>query len=258
MNNAGNIIINTDSRYVKFCRVRDALRAAGMGDPSKYIVYEKTLRLEQLLSTTRTRYDFNLYETPDAGRPQEIKLSRNDLFFVSHIGVFVYKQNTVADPAEYGNTQLFTYPDPNFFPGSAVAATAPFEWQCLYLVWRGKLSIYTDPVQRMKDFSTEQCMFVPNRTYIEPAFVGITSAIFPQFGADIAQRGFYELAAMPALYGQQTNRLSIELGVGNQSVIDCAVDAAGDAAETRNVLAIHLHGFNVENGGVAAPLWDFL
>jgi len=256
MNN-GNIVVNTDSRYVKFCRVREALRAANMGNPDKYIIAEKTLRVEQLLSTTKSRYDFNLYETPDAGRAQEVKLSRNDLFFISHIGVFVYKQDAAADPPQYGNTQLFTYPDPNFFPG-AVGGAAPFEWQCLYLVWRGKLALYTDPVQRIKDFSTEQCMYVPERTYIQSAFVGITSDIFPQWGGSFSERGFYEMAAMPALYGQQTNRISLELGAGDQSVLDGAVDAAGEAVDTRNVLAVHLHGFNVENGGVAQGMWDYL
>lgn len=253
----GDLIINTGGDYSKFSRVREALQAAGMGDPNKYIIQPKTLRVEQLLSTTRDTYEFQLYETPGAGRDQEIKLNRNDMFFISAIAVYVYKQNTSTTPAQYANTQKFTYPDTNFFPGAA-GGTTPFEWMCLYLVWRGKLSLFTDPVQRIKDLDTSHMMYVPRRQYLESAFVGITSDTYPEFGPEMQARGFFELPAMPALYGQQNNRLSLELGSGDKSVIDGAVDAAGNSVNTRNVLQIALHGFNVENGAEAQGRWGAL
>ena len=252
-----NTVVNLGGEYTKFCRVQNQLAASGYGDPNKYIIQPKTLRLEQLLSTQKEQYEFNLYETPDAGRPQEIKLSRNDMFAISKIGIGVYKQNTANDPAEYANTPIWTYPDTNFFTGS-VGGTGMQEALCLYLVWRGKLSLFTDPVQRIKDFSTMHCEYIPERPYTEAAFVGYTNEVFPQWGPTDAERGFYELGPMPVLYGQQKNRITLTLGNGNKTAIDGAVDSAGDAVDTRNVLCVFLQGFNVENAAEAAGLWGTL
>lgn len=248
-------IVNTNSKFAKYKRVENALAQRGMGDPSLYIIQEKTLRVEALLSTTKDTYEFNLYETPNAGREQEIKLNRNDLFFVSHIGLYVYKQDASLTPAQYGNSPLFTYPDPNYFPGR-IGGTGTAEWQCLYLLWRGKFGLLTDPVQRIRDMSTVNFLYVPEKQYLEAAFVGITNANFPEFGQTLEKRGLFELSYMPGLNGGQNNRITLQLGSGNKTVIDGAVDAAGNAVTTRNVLQIVLHGYNVENGAEPASKWE--
>lgn len=249
--NSQNINIISGGLHSDFVRVQDALRKNGYGNPDRYITQEKTLRVEQLLSSTRASYDFNLYETPGAGRPQEIKLNRNDLFFISHISVGVYKQDAEASPAVYSNP-IYTFPDPNYFLGVSGGVN---EWDCLETVYSGKCSLFTDPVQRIRDFSTLHFRYVPRRPTLESAFVGITNDIPPQYGPDLEGRGFYKLSYFPALYGQQNNRFTLELGNGNQSVIAGGVDGAGEAVDTLNVLTVLLHGFNVENGAESLSQW---
>jgi len=256
----GNTYIEVTSAHRnEFLRVESALRAYGM-DPTKFTIQEADLRLEQLLSPIRDNYTFNLYETPGADRPQETRLNRNDMFFVRGLAVCVYKQDDTQDPAQYGNSPLFTYPDPNFFNGTLAGSVD--EWASLELIWNGSTSFLTDPVTRIQKFLNFNCRYAPERAFMETAYNYAagppTNPTFPGYGPTDEQRGFFMFSYMPAIYGNMNNRAQIELGVGDRGTIDGATDAAGEAVTTRNVLALLLKGYKVLNGAEAAGRWTAL
>lgn len=254
----GNVIVNLPgNHHAQYLRVKQALESTGM-DPSKFTVQDADLRLEHLLSPLRDTYTFNLYDVENAGRPLEQKLNRNDMFFVRAAAVCITKQNTETGPEQYANFPLFTYPDPNFFNGDD--STNPIEATALETVYQGTFSFLTKPVERIQSFLTHNFRYVPERFYTESQSTYATTGrptnpVWPQYGPDDGRRGYYGFEPMPALYGSMQNQVQLVLGAGNRAVIDGAVDSAGDAANTRNVLVILLKGFKVLNGAELQNRW---
>lgn len=209
------------------------------------IVEYTTLQINQLLTSTNNIYNFDLYKVPGADHPLDIKLDRNDGFFVSHIGLVLAKQDTSTTPPRYANDQEFTHPDPNYFVG---VASSWNEWRSLMTVYNGLMTLSTGNAERIKDLWTGNFLYNPNR----PALLNSTDPDNrPEFGPTLDQKGFYELAEMLGLSGQDNNDIKITLGSGNTAIIDGSVDAAGSAVNTRNVLRIKLQGFKVIGGARA-------
>lgn len=253
MANGNTYIEVTDGHRNEFLRVESALKSYGM-DPMTFTIQEADLRLEQLLAPNKDVYTFNLYETAGADRPQETRLNRNDMFFVRGMAVCVYKQNAVADPPQYGNSPLWTYPDPNFFNGTLAGSVA--EWESLELVWNGSTSFLTQPVTRIQKFLNFNCRYVPQKGYTEAGVdVPPTNPTFPKYGPRDESRGFFMFSYMPAIYGNMNNTAQIELGVGDRGTIDGATNEAGVSVDTRNVLTLLLKGYKVLNGAEAAGKW---
>lgn len=254
----GNIMINVpDAHRAQYLRVQEALAAQG-ADPGRFTIQEADLRLEALLSPLRTTYQLNLYEVENAGRPLELRLNRNDMYFVRGMALCVTRQDAVADPEQYGNYPLWTYPDPNYFNGS-VGGAGTIEASCLENIWNGKTSFITQPTTRIQSFLNFNFRYVPELLYTESAinYAGgpPTNPTYPSYGPTDEKRGFFMFGSMPVLYGSQNNQVQIELGQGDVSAIDGAVDSAGSAVDTRNVLVCLLKGFKVQNGAELATRW---
>lgn len=209
------------------------------------IIDYTTLQVNLLLSTTQNQYNFDLYRVPGADHPMDIKLDRNDGFFCTHIGLTISKQNTSVTPQQYANEAEFTSPDPNYFVG--VASSWP-EWKSLMTLYNGLLTLSTGNAERIKDLSTSNFYYSPNRPYL---LNGADPDQMPEYGPDLKQRGFYELGEMLGLSGQDNNDVRITLGPGNYSIIDGSVNAAGTAVNTRNVVRLKLQGFKVIGGARA-------
>jgi len=93
-----NFIFTPEKARADFIRLKQSL---GIDDDS-FIISQKVLLVEQLLSSSKNSYRFDIFETRGSDRPAEVKLNRNDMFVASHMGMAIYKQDAVSTPAEYG------------------------------------------------------------------------------------------------------------------------------------------------------------
>ncbi|MCK9618651.1 MAG: hypothetical protein M0R21_12545 [Lentimicrobiaceae bacterium] len=86
------------------------------------------LRVEQTLTNTASRYNFNL-KAIGGESITEVKLDRNDLFVVSDIAVYLLCQTN----AKIGKDVLQTYPNKQVFP--AVSGFDPDDLEAIYNGW---------------------------------------------------------------------------------------------------------------------------
>lgn len=215
-----------------------------------FIVSEKTLILEQLLQSGVNSYRFNLYENNNE-RPLEKKLNRNDGFVISHLGLSIRKQDATVTPPQYGSFPEFTHPDPNYFIG---AVGGIFENECLENLYSGSLSVTTNNTEIIQEFPTYLLRYVPERGFVNFA-APQTRDEWPQYGPSLEERGLYPYAVNAILNGQDNNSVTVEVGAGNTSVIAGGVNAAGAAVNTRNVLIVKLHGFEIAEAAQAGLRW---
>lgn len=253
------VFVSTDITRGDYKRVINKVLGGPQAE-ERFIVNQKTLRVEALLTAARNSYNFNLYENPGADRPQEVKLNRNNLFVMTHIALNLTKQNTEENPAQYGNFPLFTSPDPNYFSGEN--GTDPAEYLALENVYNGALTISTKPVERLSAFVANLLRYMPNRGYMLPndteTIPGQINPEWPEYGPTMEHRGFFKLTPNIILDGKEDNSIRLDLGSGNTVNIAGATNAAEEAVDTRNVLVFLLHGFEVVNGAQAANRWTAL
>lgn len=248
------INVYSDVERAAYDRIKSLLAAENptLNVESDFIVNQHTLRVEQVLSASQNSYTFTLRDTGNS-RPLERRLNTNDLFFLTHIGLMLCKQDTSTTPPQYGNFPLFTNPDPNYFDGDNSGGT-PAEFDALNCVYNGELTLATTPVERLKDFSTTILRYVPERGYLEPT-TDQDDVEYPQFGPNLDYRGFFRLTPNIILDGDENNTVVVDLGAGDTTQIVGAVDRAGQSVNTRNVLVLMLHGFNVINGAQKLGRW---
>lgn len=232
------INVPTDAKRAKLNRALEALNI----DINNYIVNEHTLRLESELKAGKNAYSLQMYENPGSDRPQEIKLNRNDAFFIIGVGVALAKQDKTTNPPRYGNYPLYTFPDPGVFLG--VPAAGLNEAQCLEVVYNGKLRIKTNNTDRLTGISTQRFRYVPRRTF--------GSGVHAEYGPTLEAQGIFQMEPHIILNGQQNNSVELEVGTGDTAVIAGGLNAAGAAIDTTNVLIIQLHGFLLNEAAEAA------
>lgn len=219
---------------------------------SNFVINAKALRLEAALDPNKSSYTLDMAENVGADRPLEIKLNRNDAFFITHSALGIVRQNEVASPKQYGNFPLFTYPDPNYFNGDDTVNL--LEYQALECLFNGKVTLNTSPTDRLVDFATNQYKYIPERGYMEAGVLNTNEEI-PQYGPSLGERGFFKHVPNIIFDGQDNNRVKIDLGAGDKAMIDGHVDSANAAVDTRNVLVFMLFGFVVINGAKSAKMW---
>jgi hypothetical protein len=247
-----NIILSMDPERGRYNRVKQFLKEQFGND--QFLINQSTLRVEQELSATKDSYVFDLYEgTQSSDRPLEIKLSRNDLFFATHIAVCLTKQDTSTTPAQYGNFPLYTYPEPNFFAGDD--STNPKEFLALETVYNGSYTFKTKTVERISEMATLHNRFVPEAQYLIAAGSQLEDSL-PGYGPTLENRGFKALEPAVVIDGNQNNEFRLELGEGDRSLIAGTVDNAGDAVNTRNVLVLLINGFKVPNASEKVNRWE--
>lgn len=234
-----NVIISPEKARADYIRLIEKL---GITDDS-FIITPKLLLVEQVLSSSKNSYRFDIYETRGSDRPAEVKLNRNDLFVASHLGLALYKQDTSVTPAQYANRPFFTNPNPEYFVGNNGEAAA------LETVYRGLLSINTKPVDRIQELHTSLFRYVPERPY------NSTDGYLEQQGPGLEQRGMFPVVPNIIFDGKEDNIITLDLGPGSYAGIEGTVDGAGAAVDTRNVLVLQLFGWVVLNGAESANRW---
>ena len=244
-----NIIVNSGADREQFKRVEAWLKS-NMKDVG-YIVQPFTSFIENELDAAKESYKFDFYQGNTVNlRPSEIRLNRNDLFFINKIGLQIYKQDVTASLDNY-NYPLYTYPDPNVFNGNDTVNL--LEWQALLNIWRGKLDLSTKPVQRIEDLSCQYFYAKPESNVLEAAFVGVSNPTLPEWNNDM---GMLDLGYSFIIDGSEDNNATLTLGTGDRTQIAGLVDAANAAVTTRNIVRLVLKGFKVNNGALKVGRWE--
>lgn len=231
-----NITISTNRERACRERVLAVLEANnGAAAVKDFIVQQGAIRLENVI-TTRTEYSFNLFESQGTGTqtPTEIKLNRNDAFFVSDIALLIAKEVTGASAVPLANTRLWSFPDAVTFSGTGeVAALEAF--------YNAKLTFQTVPVSRLQAFDTNVFRFQP------PTRVSATAA--NTWGPSQAERGYFPLSGEIILDGSQDNIINISLAS------NASIAAAAGLTNQQNILLVKLYGHRVINGAQKVGLF---
>jgi len=219
-----NIQFPVTERRALALRLQDAMSEIGFSD---YLYAPHLLRLEALI-TTRTEYQFDLYEEAGTNAETEIKLKRNDAFFLSHIGLALYQAE------ERSQAVLRTWPDPFAFTTAGAAAE-------LEQVYNGTLQFNTQPVQRLSPLSCQLFRYDPGRIQdADPIAVGAALG-GSLWGPTLEQKGLFYIEPSVILSGQDDNYLTLEIPGPSFS----------NAANDDTYIVIHLFGFKVDQGARA-------
>jgi len=108
------------------------------------------LRVEQTLANSKTRYTFDVKKNQSSDIATERKLDFNDLFAVTHLGIFLSNQssNTV------GKERLNSYPNNAIFNGSGEA-------DYLETLYNGYLDLKVGQTVYIEALSMQHFRFVP-------------------------------------------------------------------------------------------------
>lgn len=242
---SGGIVFTPDVDRANYNRFKAFLQMIAQN--VEFIITPHIIRLEQVLSATKSKYTFNFYENQGSDRQLEIKLNRNDLFMLTHGALALVKQD--ASAGNYGNYVPKSFADPNYFSGLVGGVN---EFESLNTVYNGKLSFLTKPVQRIEGLSTVPFMHIPeNQTVLvtatqlndEPA----------QFNLDECMRSIHPNLI---LSGQENHQLELELGAGQTTQIAGGFDNSGVAVDTTNVVVFFGVGYKAVNAATAASRWS--
>lgn len=194
--------MNTQGGRLVYNSGLETLKRNGI-NPGRAVLSQSYLRLEAPLTTTQAQYTFDILvnENINPNYVTQAKLSLQDVFLASSIGVFMYipQSSAVNEPAG----RLYTYPDPA--TAAFGATTAPDS----YGLYNGYLSYTVNQRTIVTGWDLNRHLDVPiSQTGTTPtgtAATGIINSI------NYANGGFF--AVEPNLYisGSKKNILQITL-----------------------------------------------
>jgi len=227
MNGDFVLSIPYDSARGRYLAARETLDKLGYG---AFEITPQLLRLEKVI-TAATSYKFNFYEVQNVDRPTELKLNRNDAFFINGIGLCIYKSSDLD--AEDAQSALWTWPNPEVFAGVGESAA-------LEQVYNGVITFDTSPRQRIKPMHGQ--LFRYNPGYSSDAFP-VTAAVAiggPFWGSSLEKKGIFMIEPSFIVDGNMENNINLTIGSPG------TFTAASTTAD--NVIVIHVYGFNIING----------
>lgn len=238
-------IVTASPQRALMSRAKNWLKnVAGILNPDSFIISPSTLRYEKALSANDAGAKFVLRSGDVANRANENKIQQNDLFFISHIGLALVKNDEVASPNVLG--PMFTYPDPNHFEGVSGGVN---EWECLENIYNGYSEFKTSTNTRIPKIANFHFRYAPETQVLTNALVGATHATYPGYGPDKAQRGLYELGDMLIIDGEGDHNYNVFFSEGERSQIAGLTDNGGSNVNTRNFLVLLLDGILVSDAG---------
>lgn len=209
---------------------------------SDFVISRQVLRVEEPLQTNRNQYKFQLKQgNSSTDGPLENLLNDSDAFVIVGVRIYIKKQDLTLDPAEFGNYELFSYPNKTEFDGTD---GTNFEWRALMTIWNGKLSFRTGSLERMKPTDTNEYLFAPAEQD-----VGDNVSQFGGFSE--LNRGYVEQQPTLLLDGSQNNEFQLDLGSGSLDLID-GNEGGETPPTTRNVVGLMILGLNIANGAESA------
>lgn len=197
---------------------------------------QHTLRVEALLTTTQSSYQFAVLvnqsspgATSSGSFNTENKLNLQDAFFCHEIGMYIAKTSSATD----STFRLFSYPDAGTFSTAATQA---------YGIYNGNLSLSVDNNQIVPFWDCQRHLNIPNPNYSAPATasVGQVNMISAQDGTT---QGFSPVEPMIIFNG--TQNIALKLNLPNALT---AVETSGGSSVQRVVLL--LRGHLAQNVGI--------
>lgn len=219
------ILAASDPQHARYVRVKQKMESAGLGD---FIISPHMLKVENVITGSLRQYKFDLFQNKQADRASELKLNRNDGFFITHMGLGVYN----ATAGSEGQAAIYTWPNDQVFSAAGEAAA-------LEQFYRGAITLTTSPVERFQDYATENLKYNPGYTEDTTNFYAAIGQGF--WGPTPEQRGLHPLEPMVILDGYMDNSYRLDLGPGDPAA--AATPAAGE-----NVVLLMLYGYKVING----------
>jgi len=196
----------------------------GQGVPSPSF-----LRIEQTLANTKTRYKFDVKKS-EATVATERTLDRNDVFVITHVGVYLIAQVSTTLGAEV----LQTYPNTDIF----VSATG-FTPAHLELIYNGWLELKIGSKVNIEAMDMQKFRFVPTTQQ----HAATTYLLNTEWNAE--ECSFWP-GALIHLHGTQ----NIEVYIEFPSIASMQIAAV--ASNTNNKLVFMPFGYLIKNA--AKPL----
>lgn len=223
-----NVNMPISPAEIKRMRALRAGNAVGnIGD--QYVTNETYLILKTALVNNNRSYVFNFFPDASTQRPGEIRLLRNDACVITGLGLFINKYSTAsASNNLVGNSQLYSYPDPEFFVGNP--ASGADEYDCLEAVFHSGLVLRTQSNDRTTNLPTEQFRQVPQRLYdatgVQPAQWSLEDFIV-------------DIEPFPVLNGQDDNYFNMTLpSNADLGVLAGGINGSAAAVTTANELTL--------------------
>ncbi|MBA7514353.1 hypothetical protein ES705_06381 [subsurface metagenome] len=188
----------------------------GKGAPSP-----SYLRVEQALSNTKTRYKFDIKKT-GAELATERKLDRNDVFIVTHLGVYLIAQVSTT----IGLEVLQAYANPEIFVGAT-----GFTPEHLNTIYSGHLEVKIGQKVNIEALDMNKFRYVPTSQQQ-------TDIPYSEFDLDSQS---YWPGSLLFLHGTQ----NIEVFIDMPSIT--ALAWAAVAADTSNKIVLYPMGYLVKN-----------
>ena len=206
---------------------RNAFRSmvkAGV-NPGQAILSQSYLRLERVLQTSVTSYQFGVLVNDVPGgqssvRPSERRLALQDSFFVSSIQLFVYNTTNATDT----DAVFQTYPSPTYFGAT--------QGQALYQLYNGYLNLQVNNRVITPAWDLYRHMVAPQtQQTVTPIASGVAVNQF-----DGTTYGEYACEPNWVLIGSKNNLLTINLP-----------NAISSLKTGTNVVALVLRGVLAQN-----------
>lgn len=197
------------------------------GDPNNVslIATPSFLRVEETLSDTTAKYNFNIVNNQGTIQGPEVKLNQNDVFIVTHIGMYFVQYPAIDGVIQKWTGILQTYPNDT-------ELTGPTNPRDLNAYYNGTWSI---SVGRVKFFDK----FPAHLQFKVPQTQQTTSVNYSQFEYT---DGAPSIDPMAILSGAATNTIELNIPVGPTAL---QVQDQGTTSVTKVVFMPY--GFLVNN-----------
>lgn len=237
-----------------FAALRAKLGAqfGGIGN-GQWLIYPKKWRVNLTLDPQKSSYNFSLYPGQNGqDHPLDLRLDRNNVAAVTHIGLTIRKQNTSLSPARY--FPPYTFADPNYFSGAPAAGTGATEWEALENIYSGAWTLKISNLDVQRGISCEFFKWTPEKqTFLTGDLSNQVEPEPAQWGVEYEQQGLRFIGDYFLLNGQQNNNIQIDLSPGDYTLIDGSVNNAGSAVNTRNLITAVVAGWEIADAALAAP-----
>lgn len=196
-----------------------------------HVIAEHQIRAERIIDNQTNKYDFKVLEDTSSNNKVETRINKNDLMYVTGIGLFIYNRKGTNDPnaSTEAVEPLQTYPNESYFAASAGHVPAHLEF-----IYKGSLFLQVGDTVFIPGLHTDKFKYVPQTQQ--------SSATNKSQYRN--QDAIVELAQHYKIYGSDTVDLS--LNVKTFAAIKAAADPA--VANTENRVVLILDGFVVRNG----------
>lgn len=211
---------------------RQVFKAMKKSFPKGTVISAHQLRVEAPISNNANTYELKILEDTQAGIKTEIRLNKNDMMYVTGIGLALYNRKAINDPSASTETiePLQTYPNQTYFAASVLHVPGHLE-----VFYKGDLSLKIGNTVFIPKLSTDKFKYVPQTQQS-------AATNKSQYTNDDLIK---ELASHYRIKG--TDQIEFNLNVKTIAGLLAAADTT-TSPNTENRVVLLLDGFLVKNG----------